>query len=255
MAYAILQKEMHPPEAARLQRAFAALPHLTKHDALSVGREAHGVLLRGLEAAQAEAVLAALLREEVAVEIVAEAHLPAIPPAKFIRRMDWCDGGMALEDPMRRSYVLRAADLMLVAAGRVRVQEFRRERNIWEEPGFHGPGVSRDTIGGVRSREQTREMPLLELLALGGAQRFSILADEMDFGLLGDRRTADAATNLALLVGELAAIAPHAGLNRGAWHLTRGADDWVRYPSRQSFFEELTWMMWRCGVAGARVSP
>lgn len=255
MAYAILQMELHPPEPASLQRAFASLPHLTRHDALTVGRDAHGVLLRGLEAGQAEAVLDALQREEVAVEMVAEAQLPAIPPAKVIRRMEWREGGIALEDPMRRSYALRADDLMLVAAGRVRVQVFRRERNIWEEPGFHGPGVSRDTIGGIRSREQTREMLLLELLPLGGTQRFSILAEEMDFALLGGRRTADAATNLALLVGELAGIAPHAGLNRGAWHVARAADDWVRYPSRQSFFDELTWMMWRCGLPGGRVSP
>jgi hypothetical protein len=143
---------------------------------------------------------------------------------------------------------------MLVAAGQVRVQEFRRERNIWEEPGFHGPGVSRDTISGVRAREMTRQALLLKLLAFGGTQCFSILVEELDFGFLGAECTDDVATNLALLVRKLKDFAPEAGLNRGAWHLARAADDWVRYPSRQSFFDELTWMLWRAGLssAGAR---
>lgn len=254
MAYAILQTELHPPEPARLQRAFASLPHLTKHDALAVGRDAHGVLMRGLDAGLAEAVMAALQREEVTVEIVAEAHLPAMPPAKVIRSMTWNDASLTLEDPMRRSYSLGGSDVVLVATGRVRIQEFRRERNIWEEPGFHGPGVSRDTISGVRAREMTREALLLKLLAFGGTQCFSILVEELDFGFLGPECTNDVATNLALLVRRLNNFAPEAGLNRGAWHLARAADDWVRYPSRQSFLDELTWMLWRAGLsnAGAR---
>lgn len=254
MAYAILQKELHPPEPGSLQRAFASLAHLTRHDALAVGRDAHGVLMRGLEASQAEAVLEALQREEVGAEIVAEAHLPSLPMSKVIRALRWQDDFLILEDPMRRTYRLAAADLILVAAGLVRVQEFRRERNIWEEPGFHAPGVSRDTISGVRARETTREALLLKLLAFGGAQCFSILADELDFGFLGTERTEDVATNLALLVSKLKDFAPEAGLNRGAWHLARAADDWVRYPSRNAFADELTWMLWRAGRSNGAVT-
>lgn len=250
MAYAILQKELHVPEPESLQRAFATLPDLTRHDAINVWRDAHGVLLRGMDAGQAEAVLRALEREEVAVEIVPEKALPVIPSAKVIRAIHRRNGGLVLEDPLHRSYELAPETLMLLAAGRVRVQEFRRDRDSWEMPTFHGPGVAMDTLSGVRAREHTRETLLLELLPAGGAWRYSILADEFDFALLGEGRTADPATNMALLVRELARLAPQSGLNRGAWHLARAADDWVRYPSRQSFFEEITWMLWRSGVPG-----
>jgi hypothetical protein len=254
MAYAILQKELHPPEPGSLQRAFASLPHLTRHDALAVGRDAHGVLMRGLEAAQAEAMLEALQREEVGVEMVAEAHLPSLPESKVIRALRWQDESMILEDPMRRTYRLGAADLTLIAAGLVRVHEFRRERNLYEAPGLHAPGVSRDTISGVRARETTRETLMLKLLAFGGTQCFSILAEELDFGFLAAERTDDAATNLALLVSKLKDFAPEAGLNRGAWHLSRAADDWIRYPSRNAFLEELTWILWRAGRSNGAVT-
>ena len=253
MAYAILQKELHPPEPACLQRAFASLPHLTRHDALTAGRDAHGVLMRGLEAAQAEAVVEALQREEVHAEIVAESYLPSLPTAIVIRALQWQGPVLVLEDPMRRSYRLSAGDLDLIATGLVRVHEFRRERNPHEEPALRAPGVSRDTTIGMRAREMTREALMLKLLAFGGTRCFSILAEELDFGFLGTERTASTATNLALLVGRLKDFAPEAGLNRGAWHLARAADDWIRYPSRNAFLDELTWILWRAGRSNVPV--
>lgn len=86
---------------------------------------------------------------------------------------------------------------------------------------------------------------MLELFSRDGSHRFSLLAEELDYGFLGQRCSSDRAANVATLVRDLAAMAPQAGLNRGAWHLTQASDHWVHYPTRHAFFEELTWMLWR----------
>lgn len=248
MAYAILQKDLRPPELARLQRAFEAFPDLTRQDAVTVLRDARGVLLRGLDETRANALRDALEREEVATEVVRETELPAIPMAKLVNHLQMRDGVLILEDPMQRQFSLAVGDLMLVAAGIVLVREFRRERDLWEEPGFHMPGVARDTISGVRSKEHSRETLMLELFPRAGSHRFSLLAEELSYAFLGERCSSEPAANVATLVRDLAQLAPQAGLNRGAWHLTQAVDDWVHYPTRNAFFEELTWMLWQCSV-------
>lgn len=249
MAYAILQKDLRPPELARLQRAFEGFPDLTAQDAIAVLRDAHGVLLRGLDEDRANALCDALQREQVPAEAVRESELPAIPMARLVNHLEWQDGRLILSDPMQRHYALAADELMLVAAGIVLVREFRRERNIWEEPGFHMPGVSRDTISGVRSKEHSRETLMLELFPRGGQHRFSVLAEELSYAFLGQRCSSSPTSNAATLVRDLAGIAPQAGLNRGAWHLTQADADWIRYPTRHAFFEELIWMLWRSHAA------
>ena len=146
---------------------------------------------------------------------------------------------------MQRPFSLVPAEIMFLAAGRVRVHEFRRVKDVWEEPQFHGPGVARDTVSGVRSREQSRDTLMLEVLLAGGKARYSVLTDELDFAFLSGRRTTDPAANFNLLVRELAAFAPNAGLNRGAFQLTQTIDEVIHYPSKAAFFEEITWMLWR----------
>jgi hypothetical protein len=62
--------------------------------------------------------------------------------------------------------------------------------------------------------------------------------------------THDPAANFTLLVQDLAKYAPHAQLNRGAHHLREGVAEALRYPSKNAFFEEITWLLWRLRQAG-----
>ena len=51
--------------------------------------------------------------------------------------------------------------------------------------------------------------------------------------------------NFQLLARDLMTFAPHALVNRGAFYLREGSNRIFEYPSKNAFYEQITWMLWR----------
>jgi hypothetical protein len=243
MPYAIMQKELAPVPLDQLKHAFQALPTLTGLDAQTACSDAFGILLRGLELEFAGTLQDALFKAGVDTEVIEESELPVTPPAKWVKQMEFLPEHLSMYDSLGRSFTLPAADILLIAAGHVRLPAFK-SRGSAEASHPHAarplPGTADPSL---KEAEQYHWM--LELVLAGGVGRYSLTADEFVFNHLGPRLTKDHARNFLLLVQDLAQLAPHAGLNRGAFNLCEKAESAFPYPSKSAFFEELTWMLWR----------
>jgi len=255
MTYAIVQKELVVPELEALKRAFSVSPLLTSLDAQTVANDAYGILLRGVEVGQANALREALLVERIETELVEESKLPVIPPAKVARQAEFHAGHLKLYDSMRHPSEIHWTDIMFIAAGYVRVREMRKQRTTPEEPSLHGAGVAVDVASSVSSREEEHHRLLLDIFLNAGNARYSITAEEFSFDHLGARMSHDVAVNFVLLLQDLAQAAPHAGLNRGAFKASQRPPELFLYPSKSAFNEEITWMLWRIGKLAATSAP
>jgi hypothetical protein len=247
MPYALMQKELITPQVHQLTQAFRVLPALTELDAHTVVKDSYGILLRGLELEDASALQDALFKQGIETEAVEEADLPVTPPAKLVKQVEFLPAHLCMYDPMGRTFTLAWQDVLMIAAGNVLLQEFRKAKTALEEPQFHGSGISYDTVSNARVKEEASYHLMLEIVLAGGISRYSILGDDFVFNHLGPRLTESVAKNFALLIQELAQYAPHAGLNRGAFSICEKAEKLFAYPSKAAFFEEMTWMLWRIG--------
>ena len=75
-----MQTGLEPPSVEQLRSAFAQVPGLTALDVNILGGDAFGVLAKGLEGEQAEAMRSALAAEGFEAEVVEDAALPELPP-------------------------------------------------------------------------------------------------------------------------------------------------------------------------------
>jgi len=236
MPYAILQKELVVPDVECLKRAFGVWPALTSIDAQTSANDAYGILLRGLEAEQANALQQALLKEKVETVVVEESRLPSLPPGRIGKQAEFDSAHLTLFDSMRRPSRVAWSDIQLIAAGLVRMREGRKAR-----PGHEA---------GEPKEEQAGHL-LLEIFLREGLGRFSIDGADFAYDHLGGRLTDDPNVNFVFLVQDLARNAPHAGLNRGGYAACQKPPELFPYPSKPAFHEELTWMLWRIGLLNA----
>jgi hypothetical protein len=137
---------------------------------------------------------------------------------------------------------------MLIAAGNVRLRDYRGRHSPAEAT--HNNEAARGAHGVTRPTGDDRLHLMLELVLAGGVARYSMIADEFVFNHLGARLTKETERNFELVVRELSEYAPHAGLNRGAFLICQGEKEIFTYPGKASFFEEITWFLWR--IAGTR---
>ena len=233
------------PEVEQLKRAFVVSPRLTALDAQTASNDAYGILLRGLEAQEAGALRESLLKEGVDTELVEEGKLPTIPPAKVARQVELHPTHLTLFDSMKKASEVSWGDIMFIAAGYVKMREVRKQRDGSDEPSMHGAGVAVDLAGGSLAREEEHHHMLLDLFLSTRTLRYSITADEFAFDHLASRLSEDRAVNFVCLVQDIAAKAPHAGLNRGAFQACQRPPELFPYPSKAAFNEEITWMLWR----------
>jgi len=232
MGYVIMQKELIVPELEQLKRAFTVLPTLTELDAQTVANDAFGIIMRGLELDQATLLRDSLLAESVETLIVSESLLPALPTAKIVKQVGLLEDHLKVYDSMKRETVLPWRDIMFLAAGLVRVRATHRVREL-------------EVVGGTRTKEELTDHLLLDLFLNGGAVRYSITAEDFSFERAGASLSDDRPTNFVFLVQELAQHAPHAGQNRGAFMACQKPPELFPYPSKQTYNEELIWMLWR----------
>jgi hypothetical protein len=237
MPFAIMQKELMAPSVEHLARAFRSLPNLTALDAQTAVNDAFGIIWRGLDVEAASAMQDALMKQGIEVEAVEESELPVLPPAKVIKQIEFLPGQLSMYDPMGRVFALPWRDLMLIAAGNVRLRDYRGKG--------HTPADATHNNDFARNDDNLHLM--LELVLAGGVARYSMIADEFVFNHLGARLTKDTPRNFELVVRELADHAPHAGLNRGAFLICQNEKDIFTYPNKAAFFEEIMWFLWRIG--------
>ena len=245
MNYAVMQKDLEPPPLDKLKTAFRALPFLTDIDAQTSANDAYGILIRNLSLPDATTLQEALAREGVETEIADQGELPTIPSAKAAKQAELLPDALVFCDSLGRKTPLAWNQVLLIAAGNVRVNEVRKVKDPLQGPQYHGSGISYDTVSDIKSREESRYRLLLEILLADRSARYSITPEEFSFACLGSRQTKNVPENVTLLVQALAQFAPHAGLNRGAFFMCEMANELFPYPSKNAFSEEIIWLLWR----------
>ncbi|MEO6183700.1 MAG: hypothetical protein ABIP71_11510, partial [Verrucomicrobiota bacterium] len=235
------------PPVEKIERALLSVKGFTRVDAHTFANDAYGILVKNISAEQASAFSQALLGQRIETDVVAQADLPTLPPTKFVQRLDCTPEGLLIYDPLGRSFPLPWPHVMLMAAGCVRVTDFTRV----EKPSFS----TSDSEGGtyettsISSVEERNDRLLLEIVVSGAVLRYSVSAEKFRFDYLGERRTKSLPENFALLVQDLAAFAPQAMLNRGAFFLKQN-ENLFPYPSKNAFFEEIIWLLWKMKTDG-----
>jgi len=242
------------PAVERLAAAFRNAPGLVAGDAQLVARDAYGILLKNLSLEDASDLQAALAAQGVETEVVAEEDLPGLPPAQRIRRADCLPESLMVYDPLGRAVPVEWGQLMGIAAGVVRMIEFKqgRARRVllggfasldpeWADAEYC------EVVTETKFKEEHNLRLVLELILAGGQHRYSINAEQFAFDYLGERRTEDLGANFVWLVRDLARFAPQALLNRGSLRLLEDPPQAFSYPSRNAFQEEIVWLLWRAG--------
>ena len=225
---------------------------MTAVDADILGKHAFGMLVKGFERERAAALQSALEAQGVETEVVEEANLPQLPELRSLHRLDCTPDALLIYDPLNRSFPLKWENIMLVAAGRVMLDEIDQIRREIQVPQYGGYG----SIGGVRMETQVEystkfernERWLLEITITGGALRYGVNADQAGpllFRGLAERARDDLQTNFTLLVQDILKAAPQAAINRGAYYLRENSDKVFAYPSKNAFYEEIIWLMWQ----------
>lgn len=249
MTYAIVQASLDQPDIEAMRRAFAHAPTLAPMDADTLGRDAFGILVKGKSAEVAAAIQSALRAQGIETYVVAERDLPELPATKFVNRVDFTEQALLIYDPLGRSFPVDWKHVMLIAAGSVKMTDFNRirtERQVARH-GVHGE-VYYETEVDYNTKEERNSHLVLELVLTGAVARYTLKADDkspMLFACLGERRTRNLPANFALLVKEFCKFAPHAGLNRGAYYIREDSAEMFAYPTKNAFYEEITWLLWR----------
>jgi hypothetical protein len=262
MPYAVVQKVLELPDVERLKAAFRGFPGLTPVDAYTIGKDAFGILVKGYTYDNANRMVSALQAQGIETEVVDESLLPRLPQGPNTTRIDVNPGGLTVYDAYNRAVPVECKNVVLIAAGKVPLSEFKRVRTETPSTEFDPSHFGRGGYG-VRprmnveyeTREERQEHLLLEIILQGTPARYSIdvgRSAHLLFRGLGERKTADLKTNLTLLVQELLRFAPHAAINQGAYYFRENSAQAFVYPSKNAFYEEMIWLLWKLQQAGGK---
>ena len=245
MPYALLQTDLTVPPVEKLKQAFRNSRILTELDAFTVAADAFGILVKNLTVEKANQLQADLRAAGVETEVVEESGLPVLPATKFVHRMDCTAEALTIYDPLGRTFALAWGHILMIAAGFVRLTEFkpvRAARLVITRDPYDAPIT--DSVAEVSHREERKYHLMLEIILNRAVLRYSVTADKFNFLYLGPRKTPSVQKNFELLVQDLASSAPQAQLNRGALAIKDQAE-LFSYPTKNAFFEEITWLLWR----------
>jgi hypothetical protein len=246
MKYVLVQASSESPATDKLQRALQVLPSLTEYDINIMARNAFGILVRNLSAEQANLVAQSLAREGVETEKLPEKELPSLPPIKVVRQIACTREALILHDPYGRPFPLPWQHVWLLAAGNVRVQEFKQVRTERRVSYTDENGMPQDEVQvDWSTREQSNCACMLEVVVTRAGLRYSVTVDKNFLErYLGDRFNGEVASGFSLVVEDLSSYAPGSMLNRGALSL-RDEARLLDYPSKNAFYDEMIWMLWK----------
>lgn len=253
--FVLMQRSLEIPDVEKLKRAFRSVRCLTASDARPLANDAYGILVKNLVVDEAMTLQRALHDEGIETAVVLESDLPHLPPVKFVRRMDCLEDALMVYDPIGRPFPVCWDDVMLIAAGNVRQFELRE---VEAAPRSHldilgtdfGLSPADDFGREVRVREEQAFHSILEIVLTQGAMRYQVRSDKFLFHYLGERRRGELVENFALLVQDVMKFAPRALVNRGAYLLRENTLTDLEYPSRNAFYEEITWILWQAKSRG-----
>jgi hypothetical protein len=267
MPYVVMQKGLEPPRVEQLKAAFRGIPGLTPMDAPIMCKDAFGILVRGFEEGPANQLQAALAAQGVEVEVVDQVALPVLPPMRHVTRVECTPDALTIYDPLGNGFPLAWNNILLIAAGKVMVVEFTRKSTppIMPDQGG-GLGVIDDLLfrnsglplqrnsrmpypeANYHTTEEHNERWTVEIIIKGAGLRYNMegeAAGQLLFKYLGERQTEDMAVNFKLLVQDLCRFAPETAINRGAYYLREDHAAAFKYPSKNAFYEEMVWLLWR----------
>lgn len=248
MPYAIVQVRAEPPTVGQLARAFRALPELTAGDAATMARDAYGIIVRGRSLDSARALRAALAQEGVEALIVDQARLPKVPPGQRLLRAAVREEGLVAADLHGRERTVAWEHVLLVAAGAIRTTEasrrVTRHVDVHVHPSHHGAGT---TVVSWRVETEHRESVslLLHMVLDVEPARYAVEGTRFNYDYLGPRRTGGKPQDYLLLAADVLAHTGHASRTIGAKALEDGRGATCEYPSRDTFEEEITWLLWQ----------
>src|ERR1700722_2300625 len=269
MGYVVLQKGLEAPSIEKMRAAFQGVPGLTPADATMMCKHSVGILARGLDREQAQQIQGGLAAQGIETEIAEQSALPVLPPMRHVIRVECTPDALMIYDPIGRSFPLGWGDIMLVGAGLVEMIDFKRGST----PAVISPDPIRGTLGVVdqllfkntgmpilnvprtaysapdyETKEKHHPRWMAEIVIRGGGLRYNFEAGEAVaplFVYLGERRTVDVARNFQLLMQDIFKSAPQAAVNRGAYYLREGNTTAFVYPSKNAFYDEMTWLLWQ----------
>jgi len=236
---------------------------LTASDAHTLANDAFGILVNNLSPTDAMTLQGALQAEGVETALVLQSDLPQLPPTKFVHQMDCLPNALVVHDAIGREFPVPWDQIMLIAAGSVRLTVFEQQRvtpsqsplqsalESWSA-GLRGRSMSQPAPEYV-SRESHVPRLLLEVLLARAVMRFQVEAERFRFDYLGERKRPELSENFALLVQDVMKFAPQAMVNRGAHLLRENTTTVFEYPSKHAFHEETTWMLWQMANAPKQV--
>ena len=248
--YAIAQKDLTPPSADRMVRAFEAVPELTHTDAVRLTRNAFGILVRNLAGDRARTLQRALSAEGVETDIVNQTVLPKLPGVKRLPRAAVSDGGISFGDMYGRSQRVIWDAVVLVAAGRVNTgrREFQTRFSTKVRVGYRG-SVSKTVVAEKEYEHGSEWKLLLDIVVARPSARYRIWGEKFNYAYLGARRQSQRWANFSLLGLDIVNRAKRAGYNMGAASLLDDPRTTYDYPGLGAFEEEMTWLLWKGGVS------
>jgi hypothetical protein len=250
--FAVMQTSLDIPPVDALQRAFRHVPFLIASDAHTIARDAFGILLNNQSYENAMLVHTALAGEGIQTDVIPQASVPAMPPTKFVKRIQLGDDGLTIFDPVGRSFVIQWGHFVLISAGAVKSLEPQvRSRRVEYD-------YDSDQMGSIFGMKKETE-PLspakdklqMDLILSRGVARYTLEADPVLLGhALGQPPGRELTAPFAQLAAQISARCPHAWLNRGATSL-RDHGEVLLYPSRNAYQEEIIWLLWQMRRAEA----
>src|SRR5579863_7013793 len=249
MAFVVMQQGLEAPSLAQLQKGFQAIPGMVAYDAIAAARDCFGLLARGLDLEHATAMKNSLAEQKFAAEVIDETALPVLPESRMLHRLDYTKEALVIYDPLDRGIPLPWENILLIAAGNVRMVEFK---DIQTERKINLSGVRAisftTTVTDHNFTQKYADELLLEIIVTGGTLRYTINASKCPptiFNSLGVRRTRDLATNFKLLLRDLLQHTPNAATNRGAESLREDGHTAFHYRSKTLFYDEMIWILWK----------
>jgi hypothetical protein len=254
--FAVVQTHLDPPDPEKLQRAFRGVPGLTPYDVNTVCNEGGGILGRNFTPAQASVLKSNLKAEGVEVEIVEKSGLPVLPQGKTIHHVRFTPEALMVEDLIKGEIPVPWEQAYLIAAGSVQLAKIARQEKEVDEVRF---GPVRGIIPVPHTWHRVEYSSKVsadwflraEIILAGAAVRYSIEAEHFTFAPLGEGVTKDLAGNFCLLMRGLAAQAPKALLSRGAASIASEACEFVYYPRKSAFEDDIIWLLWKAQQSSA----
>jgi len=243
--FAILLREAGSPNADAIRRAFRTFTHLTDADAIRLAANAQGILMRHLGVDEAKALQRALFAEGVNSAVVNEDELRFLPASQLLQRIELQHDELIIFDREGRTTPVPWQRISLVAAGAVPHVE------IGNVPGSGAGSGWVATLGRwtqppteSRSRLETKQHLILELIVDRGVGRYEVQAHQFPFQHVLERSGAALTEKFVWLVREMTRRAPQALLNRAAQDIRDGVTLVRGYPSQPAMLDEMLWLLW-----------